>query len=370
MFRLLARSLLVPGLALAGCATHVPDEAPEQVLIPVLYATDRNIADETDPRYFYGGDRGPVTRGVATVAVSPRREGESPFADWSRWQPRSGPASNRNELLNVIPLDADSFDTLLDAKAIGTGDRSVLLYVHGFRREFDAVATNVAILAYETNLASVPMLFSWPSVGSVFAYAGDSTSVRWAAADLRDTLAELLANESIDTVHVIAHSLGGNGLLEALDDLSRETVPLSKLGEIVLASPDVDSDLFRRDFLPMLRTLGARVTVYATDNDVPLQASQVVNRYRRLGDASEEIFIADGVETVVFSDVVTFMNSHDAVLEAGDVQADLYYLLNRRLGASERPTVQTVDTDGGRYWRSRRLAPAATGTAPAEDVRR
>ena len=45
---------------------------------------------------------------------------------------------------------------------------------------------------------------------------------------------------------------------------------LERLGEIVLASPDVDAGLFRRDYLPGLQKLGARVTLYATENDVPL----------------------------------------------------------------------------------------------------
>ncbi len=154
-------------------------------------------------------------------------------------------------------------------------------------------------------------------------------------------------------MHVIAHSLGGRGLLEALDDLARDrSARTDKLGEVILASPDVDSDLFRRDYLPVLRRLDVRVTLYATDSDVPLQASHRMNRVNRLGDAKSEIFIADGVETVVFSDVVTFLNSHDAVVEIGDVQADLHYLIAEGLGADARPTLEPVDTDQGRYWRA------------------
>ena len=106
----------------------------------------------------------------------------------------------------------------------------------------------------------------------------------------------------------------------------------------------------------MLRKLGVRATLYATENDVPLQASQAVNRYKRLGDARAEIFIDSGIETVVYSDVVTFFNSHDAIVEIGDLQADLHYLLEEGLGASERPTLAAVDTEQGRYWRARPYA--------------
>ena len=231
--------------------------------------------------------------------------------------------------------------------------RSVILYVHGFRRDFNIAAMDLALVVYEADLRSVPVFFSWPSGNSLLAYAGDTTNARWATNDLRDTLKYLLNQPSVDTVHIAAHSLGGNGLLDALERLSQDDeARIDKIGEVILASPDIDTGLFRREYLPMLRRVGSRTTLYITENDVPLQASQRVNRNNRLGDASSEIFIADGIETVVFSDVVTFMNSHDAIVEIGNVQADLHYLLEDRLGASERPTLEAVDTEDGRYWRA------------------
>lgn len=347
--------LLLVAAVVAGCATQAPVDGPAQILMPVFYATNRSpLPGDGDDPGFYSADRADLGFGKTLVALSTLKEGESPFVDWTRWEARSGEPRNRNELLTVDRLDTDTFGATLDAASAAAGDRSVLLFVHGFRRSFDIVATEVATVALETNLQGIPMFFSWPSANSSLGYVADVNSMRWAAADLRDTLKFLLARESIETVHVIAHSLGNDGLLNALEDLSRDDAArIDKLGEIVLASPDVDAGLFRRDYLPALQELGARVTLYATDNDVPLQASERVNRYRRLGDAKAEIFIGDGVETVVYSDVVTFMNSHDAVVEIGDVQADLHYLLVEGRGANERPTLTSVDTEKGRYWRSR-----------------
>lgn len=349
------RSILLLAAALAGgCATQVPVDAPEQVLVPVYYATNRNLLPSGERQDgFYGDERGEMNFGKTVVALSTRKQGDSPFADWSRWEPRTDEPRDRNELLSVSRVDATSFVDELAAAAGADSDRSVLLFVHGFRRSFDIVATEVATIAFETNIHGIPMFFSWPSANSSLGYTSDVSSIRWAAADLRDTLKYLLSQESIATVHVVAHSLGGDGLLTALEDLSRDDVArVDKLGEIVLASPDVDVGLFERNYLPPLQELGARVTLYATDNDMPLQASQRVNRYRRLGDAKAEIFIGEGIETIVFADIVTFLNSHDAVVEIGDLQADLHYLLEERLGASERPTLTSVDTDRGRYWRT------------------
>lgn len=337
--------LLLCLVLIAGCATTLPDDAPKQVLIPLLYATDRNVDPSDDASSFYGSDRGELSFGMATVALSPRKEGDSPFANWSRWQARSDASYNRNELLSVSPLDHVSFKSRLD--------RSVILYVHGFRRDFDITAMDLALVVYEADLRSVPVFFSWPSGNSILGYAGDTTNMRWATNDLRDTLKHLLNQPSVDTVHVAAHSLGGSALMDALERLSQDDeARIDKIGEVILASPDVDTGLFRREYLPMLRRIGSRITLYATENDVPLQTSQRVNRNNRLGDARSGIFIEDGVETVVFTDVVTFMNSHDAIVEIGNVQADLHYLLEDRLGASERPNLEAIDTDQGRYWRS------------------
>jgi esterase/lipase superfamily enzyme len=338
---------------LAGCATPLPDDAPLQVLVPVLYATNRSLGDTETGGIHYTTARGPMTFGSASVALSTRKEGDSPFADWTSWQPRHDGARNRNELLRVEPLDAEAFDALINRKAEKDGDQAVLLYVHGFRRDFDIVAMETAAIAYETGLNGIPMFFSWPSANSVFSYVNDITNMRWAAADLRDTLKYLLNESHVSTVHLIAHSLGGSGLLEALDDLAQDgSVRTDKLGEIVLTSPDVDVDLFRRDYLPVLRKLEVRVTLYITDSDVPLQASHRVNGVNRLGDAKSEIFIADGVETVVFSDVVTILNSHDAHVEIGDLQADLHYLIEEGLDANRRPTLEAVESENGRYWRA------------------
>ena len=350
--------LLLTAIA-SGCATQEPASsgAPTQVLIPVYYATNRNLQPgEDNGMGLYGDERGNVSFGRTLIALSTQKQGDSPFADWTRWKPRPGSPRNRNELLGVSPLGTDLFGETLDAESSAQTDRSVMLFVHGFRRSFEIVATEVATIAYETNIHGLPMFFSWPSANSSLGYASDINSMRWAASDLRDILKYLLARESISSVHVIAHSLGGDGLLTALEDLSRDDeARIDKLGEIVLASPDVDAGLFQREYLPALQKLGARVTLYATDNDVPLQASERVNRYHRLGDAKAEIFIDDGIETVVYADVVTFMNSHDAVVEIGDVQADLYYLLVERRGADERPTLTGVDTERGRYWRARNV---------------
>ena len=38
--------------------------------------------------------------------------------------------------------------------------------------------------------------------------------------------------------------------------------------------------------------------------------------------------------------------------------ADLYYLINQRKDATERPTLKTIDTPNGQYWKIQKYSPA------------
>ena len=68
--------------------------------------------------------------------------------------------------------------------------------------------------------------------------------------------------------------MGNRGLTRALQTLVLERPDLrGRFREIILAAPDVDAEVFRRDLVPALRQAGQRVTLYASSNDLALKAS-------------------------------------------------------------------------------------------------
>lgn len=345
--------LLVVALAIVtgGCATTGQNGAPLQILVPVFYATDRDVNDNADADNFYGDGRAEVTAGLATVALSTRKQGKAWFADWTRWQPRIDGIRNRNELIAVEPMSAGDFESQLLSRAANTGDRSVLVYIHGYSRRFDEAATNAAIVAFEMNLQSVPMMYSWPADGSIFDYRDDVESVDWATEHLREFLQRLAAQDGVETVHILAHSLGNRGFLNALADIDSSNTEAWRFGEIVLMAPDVDVQRFQNEYLPVLRRIESRVTLYASETDFPLRTSRRINNGDRLGDAKAGILIAKPIETVVVSDVVNVFNGHVPHLHIAEVQDDLHFLINERKSADERPTLTPATTDQGRYWR-------------------
>ncbi len=347
--------------ALAGCAgqsgVYVAGEQPLQVLVPVMYATDRAVKDRSNPGRFYGSERGSVGYGVAHVAISTKKQGASPVAHWSRWQPLIGKRKNRNELYSVEELSESDFFDVLNTRAAENGNRSALVYIHGYSKKFRTVARNMAITAYGMNLEGIPVLYSWPSKGDPTAYKADVENMRWSAPHLYRFLEDLAAQQWIDTVHVIAHSLGSQGLLQALKALSdshAEDTPW-KLGEIVLFAPDLDTAEFTADVLPWLMAVESRITLYVSAKDVPLQTSKAVNRAPRLGDAKGGILVADGIETVDVTPTISVFVGHSAHRDSPEIQADLHYLVNERLGAASRPTLEPVEVDEGRYWQAVKL---------------
>ncbi len=344
----IALSVLVSIVA-GGCANQPVDGAPQQVLIPLVYVTDRSLNDGARPGRYYGGGRGAPQAGIATVAVSTHGAEPNPFADWRRWEPRLDGSRRRNEFVSVSASGTPPIQTVTDfAVTVGTG--TAIVYVHGFRRRFDTASVNFAELLYQVSPDAVPILYSWPSTGGLLNYRDDVENLQWSNGTLQSLLVQLLADPKIETIHVVAHSLGAFALLEAVaavaDNSTEELSP--GLGQIILVSPDVARERFESKYLPIIRENDLQVTIYAAENDVPLRTSRRVNKGERVGDAKKQVPVFAGIETVLVSDVVSIMNSHDSHLEVAQVQIDIAYLLNDGLPADSRPTLQRTDSD---YWR-------------------
>lgn len=345
--------LLIGLLVLGGCAAVPADGIPGQVLVPIVYVTDRNLNEDTRPARYYGGQRGEPQAGTVSVAVSTLGNDTSEFADWRRWEPRREGARNRDELVSITPAGGADLAGVISDYAAASGDNTALVYIHGFRRRFEKTAVNFASLVYNISPDALPVLYSWPSTGNLLEYKQDVENLEWSIDTLESLLTQLLELSEIETVHVVAHSLGTFALLEAITAVLQHPSEklTSKLGQLVLVSPDIARERFESAYLPLIREKELRVTIYAAENDVPLRTSRRVNKTERLGDAKGRVPLYPGTETVLVSEVVSILNSHDAHLEVTEVQADLAYVVNEGLPADSRPTLERVDTTDGTYWR-------------------
>jgi len=351
--------LLIGLTGLFGCAT-ISQPEPTEAFVDIFYATDRNLTGSQDPKYFYGIERGEMHYGICKVAVN-IKQSKSEFADYSIWNlGYKNQPDKRGELRELTSLEKSKFFKEFITRINNSKDKTALVYIHGYYRTFEIAAKTAATLVYEIKYQGLPVLFSWPSRHELSAYHGDVTSIDWSTTHLRTFLDELALKTNVQTIHVIAHSMGNRGFVNAFVDLLKNPTVKSnwKFGEIILVAPDLDRQIFERDIAPVITDTPSRITLYVSAIDIPLWASKAVNLYPRLGDVSEEPVIIKGIQTVDASDVTSLSTGHTYYRESPSAMADLYYLINQRKDATQRPTLKTIDTPNGQYWKIQEYFPA------------
>ncbi|HZL95025.1 MAG TPA: alpha/beta fold hydrolase [Vicinamibacterales bacterium] len=296
-----------PNVVPRGAPGAPGDGESEQRIATLYYATDRARTGSDDPADFYGGDRSPngqIHYGRTEVAI-PRshRVGrlESPFLGL-----RTLSSPKRHVTIQgVTPLSRDRFWSAIaaDLRLIDDGRIDILVFIHGFRVVFEDAARRTAQIVVdmadaEVGLPFVPVFFSWPSDGTLLGYLSDREDVTWSAAHMEEFLLDLYERSPGARIHLVAHSMGAQGLLTALRILARNNRSGSEalFENVLLAAPDFDAEIFQqqlaRDYI--LR-VSRRWTVYTSDRDSALKASVGINSARRLG---LPIIAVDGVDMI------------------------------------------------------------------------
>ncbi len=325
---------------------------PDQIEVEILYATDREITNSKVPKFYYGRQRGEMSYGVSKVTIETDHD-RSEYVDSSLWGSPESESDRRFELTAVNQMEQEELFSYLSKRLEHSSDKSALVYIHGFSRSFERAARTTALLAYGLSYPGIPVLFSWSSNGSLATYSGDVNTLDWSTPHFTEFLQKLAARNDLETIHIIAHSLGNravvNALMEMLDDA--EITENWKFGEIVLVAPDLDRDMFERDIAPVISQVKSRITLYVSSVDVPLLASKEVNLYPRVGDASIDPVIVDGIQTIDASEAANLITGHTYYRDTPEVLADLYHLINEQKDADERATVERVETPRGVYWK-------------------
>ena len=85
-------------------------------------------------------------------------------------------------------------------------------------------------------------------------------------------------------IHLIAHSMGNRGLLRALQRIAADAQSAAniKFGQIFLAAPDLDRELFL-DLAHLYPRYSERTTLYASDTDRAVHASSRLHEAPRAG---------------------------------------------------------------------------------------
>ena len=231
-----------------------------------------------------------------------------------------------------------------------------LAYVHGYNTSFDNAIRRAGQLAYDLGFDGPVFAFSWPSRERFLSYIGDRESAQLSADGLREFIEMVVAETKAKRIHIIAHSMGNVALNGALLHLAPETLAKLHIGEMVLASPDLDPDLFERTYKRMQKH-GATSTIYAASNDRALGAASWLKDRPPLGyipSEGPERLVA-GTDLIDITAVNTdFLSlNHDTYANSPALIADLRRLLKegRRPPDARTPALVKVPVKAGVYWR-------------------
>jgi esterase/lipase superfamily enzyme len=239
-----------------------------------------------------------------------------------------GPDSKRHfALLSHRSMEEGEFLSEIAAHVSGRVGVSsdILLYVHGFNTSLDEARFRIVQIVADARFTGVPALFAWNSKGELFAYESDKESATVARDALEKLIVDLSHTPGVGRVHILAHSMGSWLTMEALRSISISGHPNldGKLGEVMLAAPDIDLNVFERQ---IARLDPRHVSIFVANNDRALSlSSRIAGDRRRLG-AMDPTNPKDKAELdrlgVTVHDISSFSTDfvgHGAFAEAPDV---------------------------------------------------
>ncbi len=286
---------LTIAVALIGCSTASRQTTGGTTEVGVFYATSRMITGSADPEKTFGNkskDNQIVTFGQARVRMptghQPGNAGGTSIAGYEP-DPRQG----------LLP---GAFYTKMEA-GLASQSAPMIVYVHGFNNSFAEAAHRAAHFSADLDLSPkpVPVIFSWPSAESLFAYARDEETVHLNQNNLRRFLAHLHTSTKPSKIILIGHSMGCRALTFGLRDYFFEEIMTQgwhvsqAFDELVLIEPDVTADYFKQNLIAA-KALCHRITIYTSQHDLALKASKSLHQYESLG--LSQITMGKGVDVI------------------------------------------------------------------------
>jgi esterase/lipase superfamily enzyme len=278
-----------------------PRAAEDPNLVEFLFATTRRQTSVQPVRF--SGERSEhdeIVYGAARVHVPEgHRAGqiELPgYTWWSLFTYESKPDEKKHFIIrSVAQLSVKDWKDYIGQQR----KNEALIFVHGFDTSFeDALYRNAQIIFDLSYKHGISVLFTWASDGSVGIrdYEYDSTSARIATASFRQVL-QILRSAGIERIHVLAHSMGNQVVLDALAQEAGVAAPLN-IAQLIMAAPDVDDYLFNQ-WAPKVRRIAKGMTLYASSADRALEVSRTLAKAPRAGDVTATgPVVVDGIDTI------------------------------------------------------------------------
>ena len=228
-------------------------------------------------------------------------------------------------------------------------ERSALVFVHGYNVNFEDAAIRAAQMGFDLQVPGITAFYSWPSQGKLSAYPVDEASIEASEKYMTEFLLNLAQKTDIEKIHIIAHSMGNRGLLRAVQRIISQVQTITNIafGQIILAAPDVDIDLFK-ELAKGYRQLAERTTLYISSKDKALATSALIHQHGRAG-FFPPVTVVEGIDTVKVSKIDLTLLGHGYFADARLVLEDIRDLLINNTSPGQRRGRLEPSEEGG-YW--------------------
>ena len=330
--------------------TAVPTEIPvEFTTIKVWFATDR---DKTTGKIPFGNGRSDLRYGQCEVTVPKiHKVGEIESRSLFEWFFEDDPA--KHMILKKTSLIPEStYFTKLSAFVNTSADKSAFIFIHGYNTSFEDAAKRTAQMSYDLKFKGASVFFSWPSQGEVSKYTYDEANIEWSQTHVEKFLTDFLKKTTAQNLYIIAHSMGNRAMTRAIASVTAKFPQYkSRIKAIILAAPDVDSDVFKRDIAPALTNSCKNITLYTSNSDKALMASKEVHGHSRLGDNLNGVVTVPGIESVDASDIESDFLSHSYFSSTKTLISDMFSIIKEGKPASKRLGLEKINASPMPYWR-------------------
>lgn len=316
--------------------------APGSSKVSMLVATTRAPSDA--PGVLYSGERGAaIDLNEVVVSIPPEKNRIVGEVQW----PKKLPPDPVQDFatLSVSPLIGEPAAKSWFHKNAGRSGR-LLIFVHGFNNRYEKAVYRFAQIAHDSGTGAAPLLFTWPSRGSVFSYGYDKESTNYSRSALEAVLAAAAADKEIKEITVLAHSMGTWLTVESLRQMAiRDGRIPPKIANVILASPDLDIDVFRQQLADMGPDR-PKFTVFVSRDDRALTVSR---RFSGNVDRLGQVDINDpAIRKLLESEGITVLDL--SALRVGDKlnhskfaeSPEVVRLLGDRLIAGQSVTDQDI----------------------------
>ncbi|MGO6938231.1 alpha/beta hydrolase [Rhizobium johnstonii] len=272
--------LLIAMMALSGCGGRpvgvmqaAGTAAPGTSKVDLLVATTR--AADDNPAVLFSGERGTgLAVNAVDVSIPPEANRKVGQVQWPSRLP-ADPLRNF-VTVSVDPLEGErAGETWL--KTHMPKSRRVLVFVHGFNNRYEDAVYRFAQIVHDSHADVAPVVFTWPSRGSIFDYNYDKESTNYSRDALEELLTRTAANPAVSDITIMAHSMGTWLTVEALRQMAiRNGHVAPKINNVILASPDLDVDVFGRQFASLGKER-PQFTIFVSQDDRALALSRRIS---------------------------------------------------------------------------------------------